>query len=343
MADRNSPDQNASIGRRQMLQGALGASLAAGLASFPNEPVGAEEKPPKPGARQTTSIAEENAKTGSPDWQLTYTRVDPETLYRSPWIEGYVSQASVKAGDALDLFVSTRPVDRFRVQIYRLGYYGGAGGRLMADLGEFQGSAQPDPPVGEERLRECRWESTTTITIPADWPSGVYLGKLSLVKGRYQSYVVFIVRDERPADVVFQCSDNTWQAYNRWPDNYSLYDADTGKKWNLLPGVKVSYDRPYGKYCQILDAPLSQGAGEFGLWEFPFAYWLEQHGYDVSIARTPTFTPIRNAARAKLFLSVGHDEYWSLNSSSMLTSGGRGVVGFFSGNTCCFVSPFRRQ
>lgn len=50
------------------------------------------------------------------------------------------------------------------------------------------------------------------------WPSGVYLGKLSLLdankpEGRYQSYVVFIVRDERPGDIVFQCGDNTWQAY----------------------------------------------------------------------------------------------------------------------------------
>ena len=33
----------------------------------------------------------------------------------------------------------------------------------------------------------------------------------------WQSYVVFIVRDDRPADILFQCSDNTWQAYNRWP------------------------------------------------------------------------------------------------------------------------------
>jgi hypothetical protein len=28
----------------------------------------------------------------------------------------------------------------------------------------------------------------------------------------WQSYLIFIVRDERPADILFQCSDNTWQA-----------------------------------------------------------------------------------------------------------------------------------
>jgi hypothetical protein len=34
----------------------------------------------------------------------------------------------------------------------------------------------------------------------------------------------------------------------------------------------VSFHRPYGKYCQILDAPLSTGSGEWFLWEFPIAF-----------------------------------------------------------------------
>src|SRR5439155_15284345 len=112
---------------------------------------------------------------------------------------------------------------------------------------------QNTPAVGEERLRECQWKPATTFEIPKDWISGVYLGKLSAVKHRYQSYVIFIVRDDRPADFVFQCSDNTWQAYNKWPDNYSLYISDRPDKKILVSGVKVSYDRPYGKYVQILD------------------------------------------------------------------------------------------
>jgi len=46
--------------------------------------------------------------------------------------------------------------------------------------------------------------------------------------------------------------------------------------------VDISFDRPYGKYCQILDAPLSTGSGEWFLWEFPLAYWMESQGYDVT-------------------------------------------------------------
>ncbi len=98
---------------------------------------------------------------------------------------------------------------------------------------------------------------------------------------RLQSYVIFIVRDDRPCDFLFQCSDTTWSAYNRWPSQFSLYD-DGKKQWYWGPDVRVSFDRPYGKYCQIVDAPLSHGSGEFLLWEFPLAFWMEKQGYDVS-------------------------------------------------------------
>lgn len=287
-------------------------------------------------------IQRENKQTGATDWQLTYTKVDPKTRYRCPWIEGYCSRASVKAGESIEIMVSTNPPGRFKIDLYRMGYYGGAGARHMRALGPFDGVTQPEPPVGDERIRECAWSPCTTIAIPEDWPSGVYLGKLSLIDARWQSYIVFIVRDERPADVVFQCSDNTWQAYNRWPDNYSLYD-NAESEWALKPGIRVSYDRPYGKYCQILDAPQSQGSGEFLLWEFPFVYWLEREGYDVTyVSNTDVHADIANIARAKAMISVGHDEYWSLeqfNHVKQAIADGLNV-GFFSGNTCCFVSPF---
>jgi hypothetical protein len=98
----------------------------------------------------------------------------------------------------------------------------------MTKLGPFYGKTQPDPPIGEMRLRECAWEPCASLVIPEDWVSGVYLGRLTTIPDTgnepyWQSYVIFIVKDDRKAGVLFQCSDNTWQAYNRWPDSYSLY------------------------------------------------------------------------------------------------------------------------
>ncbi|MCS7016207.1 MAG: hypothetical protein NZM42_08870 [Gemmatales bacterium] len=285
---------------------------------------------------QSELIRAENEKPGTTDWMLTNTRVDPATKYRCPWIEGFVSHTSIRAGEKLAIFVSTNPPSPFVIDIYRMGYYGGKGGRHMLRLGTFQGQTQPEPEIGEERLRECQWEPCTTLTIPKDWPSGVYLGKLTAERDKLQSYIIFIVRDERRCDFLFQCSDTTWSAYNRWPSQWSLYD-DGKKVWYWGPNVRVSWDRPYGKYCQIFDAPLSQGSGEFLLWEFPLAFWMEKEGYDVSyISNVDTHRDPQGLLRAKAFLSVGHDEYWSLemfrNVESAIQKGLN--VAFLSGNTC---------
>ena len=123
-------------------------------------------------------IRRENAKPGALDWQLTRVRVDKDG-FRSPWVEGYCSKQSVKAGESIDLFVSTDPPRPFRVEIFRMGYYGGRGARLMTTLGPFQGKAQPTPKPGPKNIHECRWDASTSLTIPADWPSGVYLGRLT--------------------------------------------------------------------------------------------------------------------------------------------------------------------
>ncbi|MCA9265519.1 MAG: hypothetical protein KDA60_16780, partial [Planctomycetales bacterium] len=225
----------------------------------------------------------------------------------------------------------------FMIDVYRLGYYAGAGGRWLQQLGPFNGKVQADPVIGEKRLRNCQWDVTASLTIPHDWLSGVYVGKLTARPSGWQSYIIFIVRDDRPADLVFQCSDHTWQAYNRWPSQFSLYD-DGEEQWYWGPQVQVSFNRPYGKYCQILDQPLSLGSGEFFLWEFPFAYWLESEGWDVTyISNQDTHANRRTLTRAKGLLSVGHDEYWS---QAMYHNVQRAIaegvsVGFFSGNAVC--------
>jgi hypothetical protein len=139
----------------------------------------------------------------------------------------------------------------------------------------------------------------------------------------------------------FHFPDNTWNAYNRWPSQFALYDDGT-KPWYWGPGVEVSFDRPYGKYCQIFDAPLSVGSGEFLLWEFPLAYWMEQQGYDVTyVSNTDTHADPDGLLRGKAFLSVGHDEYWSIDMYNHVKRAiERGVnVAFLSGNAVCGVVP----
>lgn len=301
-------------------------------------------------------ILEENRKPGTRNWQLTRVRLDRASGgIRSRWIEGYCSRQSVQAGETLQILVSADPPRRFVLEIFRMGYYGGAGARLMTTLGPFQGRVQPDPPVGgnadrylpegEDRLRECRWEPATEITIPEDWVSGVYLGRLTLIpesrlEAAWQSYTIFIVRDNRPADILFQCADNTWQAYNKWPDDYSLYTDPRGAH---APGVDVSFDRPYGKFPMIFENPQSVGSGEFLLWEYPLCCWLERHGYDVTYCSNSDLLDPSRAARCKTFISPGHDEYWDLRQyESAMTAIQNGTSAqFLTGNAVFMMTPFQ--
>ncbi len=340
-----SESRQGEMSRRRLLQGAAGLSglMLSGSAGWSSR---AKADQPAP---QPNLIEQENAREGATDWQLTRIRLDSRsTGFRSPFIEGYCSKQSVEAGESIQIMVSTAPAQKFKIEIFRTGYYGGRGARLMNTLGPFDGHAQPVPEEGPRAVHECRWAPSTEITIPDDWPSGVYLGRLTTLPAAddqpyWQSYVIFIVRDHRPADILFQCSDNTWQAYNRWPTKFSLY---THPKGGQGPWADVSFDRPYGRQSQfggIVDDPLSVGSGEYISFEFPMAYWLEEHGYDVSYCSNADLITPDRALKCKAFLSVAHDEYWDIrqyNSVVALREAGVNLL-FLSGNAVCWVSPFK--
>ncbi len=325
------------VSRRAWLLGPCAAAATAGVrAGFAR-------------ARRDNPIVAENQQPGTPQWQLQYTALDYPPAWqafshirglRSSAVEGFASRPSVVAGEGLDLMVSTKPPAGVLIDIYRLGYYGGKGARHMVRLGPFKCSTQPLPSMTIERLRECAWEKTATFPVPKDWVSGVYLAKLTREEPfGQQSYIVFIVKDRRPTDLLFQASDLTWQAYNKWPGSDSLYDDGSPEPWTTSTHVRVSFDRPYAKYCQIVDAPQSVGSGEFLLWEFPFCYWLEAEGYDVTYCSNLDVSLAPELLRScKAFLSVGHDEYWTRAMyDHLLAARNRGVsLGFFSGNTLCW-------
>jgi hypothetical protein len=141
------------------------------------------------------------------------------------------------------------------------------------------------------------------------------------------------VRDDaRRADVVFQQSVTTYQAYNNYPDDgatgKSLYDFNSRGANTVAGGpraVKVSWNRPYKQ----------DGSGEFFSWEYPFVRWLEWYGYDVTYSTN--LDSHQNSARllnSKAFLSVGHDEYWSKPMyDGVERARDAGVhLGFFGGN-----------
>src|SRR5438105_3612539 len=137
-----------AVNRRTFIQSSAALGFAAAVRAA--APIG------------SSRIRDENAKPGTTDWLLSNTRTDASKI-RCPWIEGYCSRTSVKAGETIEIKVSTNPPAKFTLALYRLGYYGGKGGRLMVPGGLMQGSPQADPPVGQVRARECTWETTLKL------------------------------------------------------------------------------------------------------------------------------------------------------------------------------------
>lgn len=300
----------------------------------------------------------ENQHPGSPHWQLRNIRFDaPVTMasfplvrhLRSSAIEGYASKPSLYPGETIDFMISMQPAGEFAIDIYRMGYYGGVGARHMTRIAPLSAAPQPMPAMSMQRLRECAWQPAAALTIPQDWHSGVYLAKIARSEGNpyaVGSYIIFVVKSRQKADILCQVSDLTWQAYNKWPANDSLYTDGTANVWYQGTEVRVSFDRPYAKYCQVLDAPLSTGSGEFLLWEHPMAYWLEREGYHVAYcSNLDLHLDPAVLDRCKAFLSVGHDEYWSREMfNAALNARDDGLsLAFFSGNSVYWEIEFHES
>ena len=256
-------------------------------------------KPTVAKAASLNPIQIENSLPGDPTWNDFSASLTPDL------ISGYGSKISVNHGDSLDLFVTTT-APNFTIDVYRTGWYNGLGARKITSLGTFPGVHQtmptPDPVTG---MVAANWTKTTTLAIPSDWVSGVYLARLNASTGD-KSFIFFVVRDDGGHEgVLFQTSVTTYEAYNTWGGT-SLYNNNTDKSvFSGAHATKVSFDRPFNPGD-------SNGAGHYFFYEYKFVYWMESQGYDVAYTTdVDTDTNTSTLTNHKAFLSVGHDEYWS--------------------------------
>src|SRR3989454_7002202 len=169
-------------------------------------------------------ITIENQQTGSNAWQLGSLVADDV----SQQIKGYASSTSVLQGSSLSLYVTVNPAQTYSIDIYRMGWYGGLGGRLELHAGPLTGISQPAcPSDATTGLLACNWTPGYTMTIPVTWTSGVYMAVLTNAAG-YQNYVNFVVRDGRPAPFLYQRSMNTAPAYHDFPDGLRTGQSPSG-------------------------------------------------------------------------------------------------------------------
>jgi hypothetical protein len=256
---------------------------------------------PATSATGANPVQRENSRPGTPGWEIP---AGAGTV-----ITGYASETSVAPGQSFHLHVAAPADSRYRVLVYRLGWYQGVGGRLVLCAPGCRSShaaiAQPPPttPDSVTGLFRAPWRMTDRVEIPPDAVSGYYEAKLEIVGGAHAGAVgsvPLIVRQSpaAPASVVLvQVPVNTWEAYNRWGGK-SLYQFGTSKH-----ALEVSFDRPFDQ--QTFHDMVTE-------LELPWVRLLERNGIDVSYQTDiDTDTAPGSLPQHRLVFAIGHDEYWT--------------------------------
>jgi hypothetical protein len=272
-------------------------------------------------------LVAENLKPGTASWKLSGAQT-PDGIM------GYGNLVQAVSGQTVNLYVSTR-APTFHVESYRMGYYGGAGARLVWRSAEVPGLVQPTCPVtAATNMVSCDWSPSLTFVIDSKWVPGQYLLKL-VGAGGQQSYVPLIIWDPAStATYVIMSGVLTDDAFNSF-GGFDLYQGATSCAPQVYPcstrARVVSFDRPYlegngaASYLQLV-YPLTRFAEENGL---DVTYWT-----DIVLARRGNLL-----TNHKVLISAGHDEEWSLQMrQAAQTAAGHGVNLIFLG-----ASPVLRK
>ena len=256
-------------------------------------------------------------------------------------IEIYASTTSVVAGSSISFYVSATPAatDNATLKIFRSSQIAFADSQygteadilyqsdyrplISVRLGQtpcFQDSfpAKNSPIPANVSSDGCGWPAVATWDVPFNQPSSVYLAQVT--HGTDVSYALFVVRAQTPGKltkVVCQLSVNTYQAYNPW-GGYCFYGPPISQDF-VSP---VSFARP----CQLWD---------YILYDEPIVTWLEANGEVEFMTNVDLDADSGMLSSYQLFVSCGHDEYWSANMRDQIEAFAQtgGNVLFLSGNT----------
>lgn len=254
------------------------------------------------------TIVEENALAG------TYTREQMQTgtLQGDVSVAGFARQISVNVGETVEFCVTGGST---LIRIFRVGYYGGVPFREVTQIvntptvqpnGEYVAGAYGGTTM-------TSWSVTASWAVPADATSGMYMAMIRNADDSDAFYATFVVRnDALDADVIYKTSDTTWgAAYNHWGllnaiDGKNLYGSGTGVGSIMDRSTMVSYHRPV----------ITRGTVIQTYWwsaELPLIVFLERNGINVkyisSVDLDQQGVPLLQ--KGQVFLSSGHDEYWS--------------------------------
>jgi len=216
-------------------------------------------------------------------------------------IEGYCWPLSAKPGASIDFFISSVLEQPYSVTYVRMkelpdGSYGIAVSDPFTISGGYQSSFDSSWQDG------CDWDVSFSLTVPEDWPSGLYAAKCETVT-HSTYYVVFVVKPKPNENkgLLVLANTNTWNAYNAWGGN---------SNYTIAKEKTLSYARPN---LHLLNCPKDHSKGNHLLRsEIWLLDWLDANGYGYDMVTDVDFDiGIENIANYKAIILSTHPEYWS--------------------------------
>jgi hypothetical protein len=245
------------------------------------------------------SIEDENKELGSGNWKLHSARARGH-------IRGYVAEQSVRPGQTQRIYVDAPRSRWIRIEAYRMGWYGGRGGRLVLSSRKLKPRRQHAcPRDAQTGLVECHWRPSLSFEVPPGLTSGVYVVKLISNTGAAGDclFVVEAATEAEPSRLLVQLSTATYEAYNSWGGDSLYPGGEPVGVTGTTQGVEVSFDRPY---------KTRTGAGQLFSRDLAAVQFVEREGYDASYTTGPSLDANPTQALGhKMLLDVGHSEYWS--------------------------------
>jgi len=264
-------------------------------------------------------------------------------------VTGYCWPQSVVAGDRVGLHLSSSGGRPVRVEIARVG-----GQRDVVFRSDAVAAGEQVTPA-DAAAAGCDWPVALSLDVDPTWRSGYYEVVLEIDVGDKvrRDFAFFVVRPSAGTRIVVALSTNTWCAYNDF-GGPNLYTGGTrvSMRRPMAPGY---LHKPPGKGRRVTGTgePDPQNAAHVGYlllnhlsayagsagwpdWELPFIAWAERGGFEIGVCTNADLEAHPEVLDgASLYLSVGHDEYWSRGMrdtvEAFIAQGGNAA--FFSGNT----------
>lgn len=258
--------------------------------------------------------------------------------------QGFARRMSTNVGETVEFSCTG---DGTRIDIFRMGWYQGHGFHMETQITNTP-TVQPEATIipDSNGATTCTaWTVTASWDVPVDAASGLYVAVFHNAALGNKSWMPFIVRDDSAqADIIYKTSESTWGAA------YNYY----GTLANPVGGKNVyGQGAPIGNittrsYATSYHRPIITRRGGqqtyFMSCEAPLIRFLERQGYAIKYVTSEDLD--RNPAllnTGKIFISSGHDEYWSQNMRTNVenwrdTKAGKSI--FMSGNEVFWKSRF---